>query len=174
MGLSNKTGNVLLLSSGSKAAIAKLACKAARKHGASVFACDTTDDIPSAEFVDAFKALPHKNKDAYLEKALTYCKERDVRLLVPTRHADLETLSRHRNLFEDAGITIALSSSTTLQCSLDKLETYNFFKSAGIPTPHTVNAPESISAPAIAKARYGSGSQGIIKSLNAISISPKT
>lgn len=155
------TGNILLLSIGSKVAIAKLARDAAQQHGASVFACDHAENVPSAHFVDSFQSIPNKQTSEYLQAALAYCQANKVRLLIPTRHTDLHALDDHRSAFEAAGVVLALSAKPTLRICLDKWETYRFFNRHGIPTPDTSNALEPARFPAYAKRRKGSGSSSV-------------
>jgi len=95
-----------------------------------------------------------------LELLAAGMKERGVRLVIPTRDAELDFYSSHRSYFESNGIKIAVSSSETLNICLDKLLFHDSLKSRFpvIATSNQIDVELLGPGPYVVKERYGSGS----------------
>ncbi|MDQ8201527.1 ATP-grasp domain-containing protein [Pelagicoccus sp. SDUM812003] len=128
---------LLLLSSGSKAAITRIAKTAAGKRGIALHASDVAENVPSRHFADHFTALPPSCSPRWEATLLDYCSRNRIGLVIPTRHADLPKLAQLRPKLEANGTAVAVSSPETVSLCVNKLETARHLRSIGAPTPET-------------------------------------
>ena len=156
--------NVLLLSSGSKVALARIAAESTRKRGAILHAIDSSENVPTSHFVDSFQLFDFDNS---FESLIPLCQKAEIGLIIPTRHRDLLPLAKSKNAFSQAGITLAMSSLETIELCVDKRQTAVFLENNQFPTPKTF-ASENVdhdqlspNLPLISKPATGSSSEGI-------------
>ncbi len=156
--------NILLSSSGSKVALAQIARRAARKRGVALHATDIRSNVPTIHFADTFQEVPSENS---ADSLLQYCIVKKIGLVIPSRHGELQTLAKAKREFAENGVDIAISSQETIELSVEKLKTHEFFQKNGIPTPKTFPLETDTSElvvpqlPLIAKPVAGSGSAGV-------------
>ncbi len=156
--------NVLLLSSGSKVALARIARRSARKRGLVLHAADRSENVPTSQFVDSFYTL---ESDNWIEALIRYCRKSNIGLIIPTRHEDLLPLANARNEFDQAGIVVSISSLETIELCIDKRRTAAFLEEHGFPAPQTFSSADFDTAqltqrlPLISKPISGSSSKGI-------------
>jgi len=156
--------NFLLLSPGSKVALARIAARSARKRGATLHAVDSQSNLPTRLVVDRFQVI---EESPSVDRLLDYCLANKIGLVIPTRHSDLSPLAEARNQFEENGVSVAISSKNTVSICTDKLKTFEFLERHAFPTPFSFPLdPSSIdvakaSLPFIAKPIRGSGSSGV-------------
>ena len=156
--------NALLLSSGSKVALARIAQKATRKRGMVLHATDSQTDVPTKRIVDAFHTLDlNQGTDPLLE----LCKANNIGLVIPTRHSDLLPLATNHGAFQSAGITLALSSFETIITCIDKFKTADFLEKNNLPAPRSFRGDQTptdqlkANLPLVSKPSRGSSSQGL-------------
>lgn len=135
--LIRQTKGILLISAGSKLAIARIAKEACIKRGLALHIVDTQRDIPSRFVADQFAIIPFQEEGPWIENLLDYCSQHSIGLALPTRHSDLPVLARHARLFEERNIQLCLSGESTVNTCIDKIDTYRFLKSINAPTPET-------------------------------------
>lgn len=103
--------------------------------------------------------IPYANDSNYIHELLRICKKEKIDLLFPGMDVELMPLSRNRELFEDNGIKVIVSSPEVIELSDDKLSLYNSLINKGINIPRTQEAikfePSSDSFPFIIKPRKG-------------------
>lgn len=156
--------NVLLLSSGSKVALARIVAESTHKRGAILHAVDSSENVPTSHFVDSFQSFDFENE---IESLIPFCQEAEIGLIIPTRHDNLLPLARSRAAFEQAGIALAISSLETIELCVDKRQTAAFLEDNGFPAPRTFTSENynrnqlSENLPLISKPVTGSSSEGI-------------
>ena len=124
-----------------------------------IIAGDSTAECLTRSTANSFWHMPLTNIET-LELLAAGMKERGVRLVIPTRDAELDFYSSHQSYFESHGIKIAVSSSETLNTCLDKLLFYESLKSrfSVIATSTKLDVELLGPGPYVVKERYGSGS----------------
>ena len=124
-----------------------------------IIAGDSNADCLTRSTAHSFWHMPLTNMEN-LELLAAGMKERGIRLVLPTRDAELDFYSSHRSYFESHGIKIAVSSSETLNTCLDKLLFYDSLKSRFpvIATSNQLDVKLLGPGPYVVKERYGSGS----------------
>ncbi|MEM9157464.1 MAG: ATP-grasp domain-containing protein [Verrucomicrobiota bacterium] len=155
---------ILLLSGGSKVAIAKIAKRSASKRGFVLHISDRSQNVPTRLIADQFALFPDQVPNNWVHTIADYAKAHNIQLIIPTRHTELSTLSQHREIIESAGARIALSSKKAIETCLDKRLTFEALSAGNIPTPATFSPSEFKpieSKSYIAKPRTGSSSQGL-------------
>lgn len=112
--------------------------------------------------VDSFWEMP-RLADVDGPELATACRDRGIRLLIPTRDGELDFFARHRRAFADAGIFIPIGSEESVAAANDKLEFAETLISAGIPAiPTTVNVEADSADRLVAKERFGAGSASVV------------
>jgi len=167
MGKAYRTPGLLLISSGSKVALARIARKAAEKRGLVLHATDRNENVPTAYFADRFHAIDDGDRKSWQAQLIDLCRQDRIQLALPTRHGDLPFLSEIRQELESHGTRLVLSSSKTLELCLDKSAAYRHMQDRGFAIPRTVSLSEvdpsqveRLAFPVLAKPRDGSASQG--------------
>lgn len=156
--------NVLLLSSGSKVSVARIAARSTKKRGISLHALDRSANVPTIHFVDFFKAIDDEN---WINPLFQYCIEKKIGLIIPSRHGDLIPLAQEKHRFSNQNIHIGISSLESIKLCIDKYSTYKFLTQNGFPTPKTIPLPiDSLELlvpqlPLVLKPIRGSASKGI-------------
>lgn len=130
------------------------------------------DDQPHLVFTDCDKWSPAmqyrtsyvvpnstEHPKEYLEAILHIVDHEGVNIILPTSDFDVQGILRHRNLFDERGVILALSPLTTYLLWEDKMEFA--IVQPGIHPLTTVCAPRIVPSPVFAKPRLGVGSRGI-------------
>ena len=156
-----KTFPVLISSSSSKIALVESLMDLARRYLPETFiiAGDSNAECLTRSTAHSFWQMPLTNIEN-LEILAVGMKERGIRLVIPTRDAELDFYSSHQSYFESHGIKIAVSSRETLNICLDKLLFYDSLKSRFpvIATSNQLDVELLGPGPYVVKERYGSGS----------------
>jgi carbamoyl-phosphate synthase large subunit len=124
-----------------------------------IIAGDSNAECLTRSTAHSFWHMPLTNIEN-LEILAGGMKERGVRLVIPTRDAELDFYSSHQSYFESHGIKIAVSSRETLNTCLDKLLFHDSLKSRFpvIATSNQIDIELLGPGPYVVKERYGSGS----------------
>ena len=159
--------NILITSISSKVPLVndvKSACKKF-KDKILVFGSDSNDNIIAKHFVDHFwncKPL----KELSLADISNYCKINNIKLIIPTRNAELLFYSENKFYFQNKGITVLISDSSTVECCIDKIKFYEFCKVKNIPAIPTFHEINSQYKKWVVKNRFGAGSKDVFLNIN--------
>jgi carbamoyl-phosphate synthase large subunit len=122
---------------------------------------------PAARLADDCFRVPRCTDATFVDVVLSLCEAHGVKLIVPTIDTELPIYAADRQLFEDHGIDVAISSCETVQIACDKVLTHEFLTSWGIPTVRQMALREFLESgerwpfPLIVKPRRGSASIGV-------------
>lgn len=130
---------------------------ALREVAGRIVALEVDATAVGAALVDRCLRVPPYRALASPELLLEVCRRERVDVVLPSIHEGLPFWSRHRDRFEACGVAVPLSPPATLAITADKWETYQFFRSRGIPTPETSLAHDF----ELIKPRVGRGGAGI-------------
>jgi len=158
--------NLLILSSGSKVAIARIAKTAAKQRGVELHLSDIARNVPTRLVADAFSLLPRPDHPDWEQRLLDLCEQGQIGLILPTRQNELKALARLRARLAAAGTQAILSDEATIDTCNDKLGTHKLLRQNALPTPETLSSSDAARAslfPAVAKPRFGSGSSGVVQ-----------
>src|SRR6185312_10191013 len=101
-------------------------------------------------------ALPDYNADqaAYVETIVSFVRDHQVRVVLPTGDANIVMLAPHRKRFTDLGCTLAVVSDTAFEIANDKVRTLEVADKLGIAYPKSIPVTDAQDLPAVA-AEFG-------------------
>jgi carbamoyl-phosphate synthase large subunit len=166
---SGNTCNVLISSVGRRVVLVGLfrQALAALDVPGSVFGADASRLSAGFHSVDGSFVVPPCKDPAFVPQMLQVCREREVRLVVPTIDPELSPYAHHREEFEAAGTVVAVSSPDVVEIGSDKGLTNEWLLREGFPTvrqapvAEVFDDPEDWSFPVVAKPRFGSAAIGV-------------
>lgn len=134
------------------------------KETYSVIGCDCSKLVPAAKFCDSFELVPRCDDPDYISALFKICQQHSIKAVIPLYEQEFPILSEARELFENQGIKLILSSEQTLNICSDKWNSYNFFIKNNISTPASFLSKDNVSDfPLFIKPRSGMGSIGAHK-----------
>lgn len=156
-------GNILISSAAAKVSLLKAMQEAARQINPEiqVFAGDL-DETALTRFVsNAFWHMP-ATTETEVTKLLLGCKERNIRVILPTRDAELVFWAKQKKLFAENNISVIVSSAEATTRCLDKLAFSEFAQLHQMPFIAAGLKPEKVKdGRYVVKERFGAGSRNI-------------
>jgi len=141
-----------------------------RQSGIRVVAADSDPLSVGFVFADAAYVVPMAAASEYIETLLKICEQERVNWLMPALDEELVTVAMRHKDFEQIGTKVLVSPLDSLRICTDKLETYRYFCSTGIPTPATKCGRNidlsQVTYPQIVKPQSGRGSTNIFVAHN--------
>ena len=131
---------------------------------------DMNKDDTILQMFDTYYQVPRGDDPSYADCILEICKKEKVDVVIPIMSVELETLSKNKKRFKDAGVIISVSDLEPLKVANNKLALFEYMKENGFMTPKFCSvkciedvdkAIESIGTPIVFKATEGSGSRGM-------------
>lgn len=109
-----------------------------------VVGVDMKETAVGAYLVDKFYTVPSGNSPAYINAMLDVATSEEVNVILPTSHEESLALARHRQIFEEKGIKVAVSDYEVLKRAYHKGDCYRFLKDKNLPCPryYTVGSVE--------------------------------
>lgn len=154
--------NILISSAGRRVALVNCFKKALKKLKiiGKVIAIDISNTAPALYAADKGYIVPRLSDDSFLESVYSIIKEENISLIIPTIDPELPLYAEHRNeIRKKTGAIVAVSDLKVIDICNDKYLFFEFLKSAGIPTPLTMEVSEAmksrLSYPLFAKPRNG-------------------
>lgn len=135
-----------------------------------IIGTDMQLSAPALSVADVVEQVPSVDSDDYIDQTLTICRKYNVNVVISLNDLELPVLAKSRELFEDMGIKLVVSSQYVIDICFDKYKTAEYVLSLGLKTPKTfIDYKEALNAirngelifPLVLKPRWGSGSIGI-------------
>lgn len=159
-----RRSNVLISSAGRRAALVRSFQQELRVGcaGARVFATDMNPAMSSACHIAeaAFAVPPASDPEFVMRLHDIGCKE-GVGLIIPTIDTELQVLADNRDLFDEAGIHVAVSSPSLVRQCRDKRKTGELFAEIGIAVPKAIDPTGDTAYPIFARPYNGSCSKNV-------------
>ena len=153
--------NILITSASRKASLVKAFQRAlVQQGGGSVIAVDASPLSPALYCADEYCIVPADNEPGFLEEMLRLCREKEIRLLVPTRDEELPFYAGHKDEFAAIGTLVMVAPPEVIETCRDKREFVRFCRRNGFAIPVTYENPQKICGmdyPLFIKPRYGKG-----------------
>ncbi|HCI56332.1 MAG TPA: carbamoyl phosphate synthase-like protein [Bacteroidales bacterium] len=165
--------NILLSSVGRRSYMVRYFKKALGKNG--LVHAGNSEETYAMQIADRSVITPPIYDATYIDFLFDYCRQNDIKAIIPLFDIDLPVLSRYKEKFAHEGINIIVSDHEFVQICNDKWRTYIFLKENGFNTPHTfLSVADVISAlkngllkfPLMIKPRWGMGSIGVFEADN--------
>lgn len=123
--------NILISSAGRRVSLVRAFQKELKKAypQAKVFASDANPQLSGAcQVADGFFKVPMVTHADYPESLLQQCKERNIRLIVPTIDAELLPMAKNKELLDENRIKAVIGSPEFVGKCRDKRQIHDFFK----------------------------------------------
>lgn len=136
-----------------------------------IITADLKSTSPAAFVSDYHELVPRVLDDSYIPALKKICKKYDIHLLIPLIDTELTILAKHKEEFEELGVTVLVSSIETNEICFDKRKTGRFFVENGFDTPkeyvieEIINDPNA-DYPYLIKPAKGSSNIGVYKVRN--------
>ncbi len=129
--------NVLISAAGRRVRLVQLFRAALREAGVSgrVLACDASPLSAALLAADDFFLVPSACDPGHVPFLLEACARREIRLLVSVNDHELRPLAEARDLFEEAGIYVAIVGAEAARVARDKRLTRAWLAARGYPVP---------------------------------------
>ncbi len=119
---------------------------------------------PALYLADKGYIVRRIEEDGYYDEVLEIARRENVKMIVPTMDLELLGWAEVKKKASDMGIFVLISDRLSIEKSIDKFKTYEFFKSISIPTPETISYGKIKSVndsmfPLFVKPRFGRGSE---------------
>lgn len=127
--------NILITSAGRRVSLVRAFQKELKKvyPDAKVFASDAKPQLSGAcQVADGFFKVPRLDHSSYINSLIGLCKERDIKLLIPTIDTEILLLAKNKLLLEENDIRVVISSIGFIEKCRDKRVIHDFFESKGI------------------------------------------
>lgn len=156
--------NVLITSSSRKVSLVEAFKNALLDQGGGkVIAADSNPFSASFYFADKHYILPPDSDSSFLKKVLDICMKESISLLVPTRDEELIIFSENKDVFEEKGVQVMVSSPATISTCQDKLKFFKFCQKNGIPCPKIYNFKDVKKFPVFLNGRKSKASKNAYK-----------
>jgi carbamoyl-phosphate synthase large subunit len=130
-----------------------------------VLACDASPFSSAFQAATGGAIAPRCTDAVFVPWMIEFCRQHQVRLIVPTIDTELPVLSAAKEQFAQSGIDVCVSAPATVAIGGDKALTHEWLTRHGFPTVHQATSTAARTAdlkwPLFAKPRFGSASVGI-------------
>ncbi|MGB6153929.1 MAG: ATP-grasp domain-containing protein [Pricia sp.] len=127
--------NILISSAGRRVSLVRAFKTELTKifPGAKVYASDANPELSGAcHIADGYFKVPLVTQPEYSDELIHLCKERDIRLIIPTIDAELLPMAKNRQLLAENGIKAVIASAPFVAKCRDKRQIHRFFKENGV------------------------------------------
>lgn len=155
--------NVLITSAGRRGSLVRIFQETlrARAPDAAVYAVDAQPQLSAAcHLADGSFAAPRVTSPEYVPLLIDLCREKQIRLVVPTIDPELTRLALARDQFAAEGIHVAVSSAEVCETFRWKRSTARFFAEQGFSAPPIIEDLGQAHFPLFAKLDNSSCSIG--------------
>ncbi|MBI5540727.1 MAG: ATP-grasp domain-containing protein [Bacteroidia bacterium] len=161
--LENLNFSVLVTSISRKIPMLKAIRKACKKLSCNIqlIGADVNSACIGKHFVDKFWQMPKIN-DLSIEHVIDFCKQNNVKAIIPSRDGELQFWAGHKTELKNSGINVMVSNIASINITLDKLLFNKFLCDSSIPDISTSDNINNLNADKfVVKERYGAGSLNI-------------
>ena len=153
-------GNWLLTSAAAKVDLTRRLRAALNAVGLRLFAADVSPLSAAFHFSDDQLLLPSIADPGFLSHLVAVCAERNIRVVLPTRDADLSFFAKHRDALCAAGIWPLVAKAETIEICRDKLRFHQHCLTHDLPVLPRIVEPTAAEYPCFVRPRFGSAGHG--------------
>ena len=153
-------GNWLVTSASAKVDLVRRMREALNSAGLRLFATDHSPLSAAFHFSDGHFLLPSLEDADFLNQLMGNCRARNIRVILPTRDADLRFFASHRDTLAKANLWPLVSDPKTIAICLDKIQFHEHCCRHGLPVLPRILEPSPSDFPCFARSRIGSAGHG--------------
>jgi len=163
--------NILFTSVGRRVELIQAFHRAIKNLQANVRIIGTDIDplAPALPYLDDHYIVPPYDDEQFIQTLIEICERYDGLYVFPLIDPDILILAQNRDLLEKTDAKVVVIDENKAQTTTDKLKTYQFLQSNGIPVPKTYKSFNEISKneyPVFIKPRTGSAAKSTFKVKN--------
>lgn len=153
-------GNWLIPSAAAKVDLTRRMREALNAIGLRLHAADSSPLSAAFHFSDGHFLLPSIEEAHFMRCLKTACAERNIRVILPTRDADLLFFAKHRDELIASAIWPLVSDTHTLELCLDKIRFHAHCLANGLPVLPRLENPTDPDYPCFVRPRIGAAGEG--------------
>ena len=153
-------GNWLVTSASAKVDLVRRMREALHSCGLRLFVTDHSPLSAAFHFSDGHFLLPSVDDNGFLDLLIESCRARNIRVILPTRDADLRFFASHRERLAKANLWPLVSDPQTIATCLDKIQFHEHCCRNHIPVLPRILEPSTSDYPCFARSRTGSAGHG--------------
>jgi carbamoyl-phosphate synthase large subunit len=164
--------NLLFTSAGRRVELLRL-FKQARdrlKLDGKTLVTDIDPLAPAIQAADGHYLVPRCDHPDYLPALAEICRQEAIDYVFPLIDPDIPILAHGREIIEPSGARLVVLPADTVDQTIDKWLTYQFFQSIGVPTPQAWLPDDAdlkgTDFPLFVKPRFGSAAKNTFKAEN--------
>jgi carbamoyl-phosphate synthase large subunit len=164
--------NLLFTSAGRRVELMRLyrQARASLKLEGKTIVTDIDPLAPAIQEADGHYLVPECGDPEYLPALAQICRQESIDLVFPLIDPDIPVLAHGREIIEETGARVVVLPANSVDQTVDKWLTYQFFQSINVPTPQTW-LPENFDIgnaenPLFVKPRYGSAAKNTFRAEN--------
>ena len=135
--------NILITSASRKVTLVKNFKKALNGMG-KVIAMDISPEAPALYFADEYVIGLRSDNSKFMDSIVDLCKQKDIKLIIPTRDEELLLFSKNQAIFDEIGVKLMVSGVETIETCQDKIKFIDFCEKNGFNVPKTFNSIDEI------------------------------
>ncbi len=156
-------GHWLMTSAAAKVDLTHRLRSALNERALRLYATDVSPLSAAFHFSDDhFVSLPSDHPD-YWSATIKACRERDIRVILPTRDAELLFFAGHSRTFIEQSIWPLVSDENTVALCLDKIRFHAHCEAHGVPVLPRMEMPRSADYPCFVRHRSGSAGRHAVR-----------
>ena len=128
--------NILITSASRKVSLVRNFKKTLNNTG-KIYAADINVNSPALYFADEFLILPRSDDPNFINFLIGFCKEKDIKLIIPTRDEELMLFAKNKEVFGEINVKIMVSDVETIEICQDKEKFINFCENNEFGIPKT-------------------------------------
>lgn len=155
--------NILITSISKKVPMVNAVKAAAKKLHPQIvtLGADIDETCIASHFVDEFWKMPPIDEIS-VNELITYCQQRDIGVIIPSRDGELLLLAKMKADLKDAGISVMVSDEEQIDYCMDKYRFFGDSKQKDLPVIQTALSIDELSVDRfVVKERFGAGSNGV-------------
>jgi carbamoyl-phosphate synthase large subunit len=161
--------NILISSCGRRVALIDIFRRALEDQGRAghVFGSDMSRLSAAYHHANNSFTVPPVTSDLFLPRMLKICREKKIKLIVPTIDPELPIYATAKEQFAEQGVTVGIGSAALVEIGSDKVKTWSWLTEHDFPTVRQADAaqvaanPEGWDFPLLVKPQFGSASIGV-------------
>lgn len=159
--------NVLITAAGSTNGVNVIKALRLQKEISFFLVAVDTNPLAVGFFLsDKYYKVPRADDPDFISTILKICKKDKIKIIIPTFSFELPIFAKNKNIFEEEGIKMAISSYDTFMDTENKLRTYEYFKRLEIPFPKVYLEEDinnrNVEFPVIIRPVDASGSKNVV------------
>jgi len=140
--------NVMLSAAGRRVALLRLLERSLGAAGlrGQVIATDISPMTSAYQAAAMARTVPRYSDPQCLETILAFCREQQIKLIVPTIDPDLPFYTEHRARFAEVGTQVMVAPPATVRICNDKREAKRWLDEQGLPSMRQADAEQVLAA----------------------------